>query len=315
MLTKGGVTRSRVLASLRGAAQPLSGEALSASVGVSRVAVWRHVRSLQSVGYPVEAGRRGYTLRGGTDLLLPWEFPRLAHRLVWAAQTASTMDDARRLAERGHASGAVVVAERQSRGRGRNGRPWSSESGDGLCATFVRCEAVSAALLPRVPLAAALAVAAVLEGLYGLQARLKWPNDVLLEGRKVAGVLVESRTEADVLRWYTVGVGVNVRRRPRAAGAVSVEQALGRQALRGELFDALCAEMDRRLDDLAAASLAGEWEQAQRRAGTQHWKSRRPSARSPEWPSASMTGAPLCSGPQTAASCTFRRRPASSPGR
>ena len=267
MLTGRGATRGRLLSSLRGASQPLSGEALSASLGVSRVAVWRHVRSLQAVGYPIEAGRRGYRLQAGTDLLLPWEFPRLAERLVWTAETVSTMDDARRLAERGRPAGAVVVAEAQSRGRGRNGRSWSSGCGEGLYATFLRREAISAALLPRVPLAAALAVAATLERLYGLRPRLKWPNDVLLGGLKVAGVLVEASTEADRLRWYTVGVGINVRGRPRVPGAVSLERALGRAVSRAGILDALCGEMDRRLDDLTAAALAAEWSGSSDTAG------------------------------------------------
>ena len=145
MLTRQSGTKARLLAGLRATREPVSGEAISASLGVSRVAVWRHIRSLQALGYRIEAGRRGYLLQTGTDLLLPWEFPRLAHRLVWTAQTGSTMDEARRLAERGRGNGMVVVAEQQSRGRGRNGRAWSS-GGGGLYATFLRGDPIAAGL-------------------------------------------------------------------------------------------------------------------------------------------------------------------------
>lgn len=258
MLTIRTSTRARLLRRLRNARQPVSGEALSASLGVSRVAVWRHVRALQSLGYPIDAARSGYRLAAGADLLLPWEFPRLARRLAWSAETRSTMDDARRLAERGQPGRAVVVAEKQTRGRGRNGRAWRS-CGQGLYATYLRTEGRSAALLPRVPLAAALAVAASLQRLCGLSLRLKWPNDVLLDGRKVAGVLVESSTRGDRLRWIAVGVGINVGGAPGVPGAISLEQALGRPVRRADVLDALSEEMDRRLDDLTAPALALEW--------------------------------------------------------
>ncbi len=266
MLTTTSGTRTRLLQRLRRTPRSLSGERLAACLGVSRVAVWRHVRALQALGYPIDAGRQGYRLRAGADLLLPWEFPRLSRRLAWSAETASTMDDARRLAERGRAGRTVVVADRQSRGRGRNGRAWSSADG-GLYATYLRSEPVSAALLPRVGLAAALAVATSLRRLYGLRASLEWPNDVLLEGRKLAGVLVESSIRADRLVWYAVGVGINVKGRPPVRAAVSLEQALGRPVRRAEVLDALSGEMDRRLDRLAASSLAAEWRSRSNQAG------------------------------------------------
>ena len=258
MLTGGNGSRARIVAGLKAATGPLSGEALSASLGMSRVAVWRHLRSLQQVGYRIEASRRGYLLADQTDLLVPWEFPRLAGRMSWTAETSSTMDEARRIAERGLPGGAVLVAESQTSGRGRNGRAWSS-GGGGIYATFLRRDPYPAALVPRIALAATLAVAACLQRLYGLQATLKWPNDVLLDGRKVAGVLVEARTLADHLCWCAIGVGVNVSNTPRAPHAASLRQTVGRAVPRAPLLEALCDEMDLRLADAAAASLTAEW--------------------------------------------------------
>ena len=263
MVTNGNGSRGRILAGLRAAGGSLSGEALSASLGISRVAVWRHVRALQALGYPIEAGRRGYSLAAETDLLLPWELPRLARRIVWKAETGSTMDDARNLAERGLPGGSVLVAERQTRGRGRNGRSWSSGEG-GIYATFLRRDPIPAALLPRIGLAAALSVAAALERVCGLRASLKWPNDILVEGRKVAGILVEASTQADRIRWCAIGVGVNVRNAPRARGAGSLEQVMGRPVRRAALLAALCEEID--AAEITGASLAAAWN---RRSETQ----------------------------------------------
>ncbi len=258
MLTYGNGSRGRVLARLKASRDPQSGESLSADLGISRVAVWGHVQSLLALGYPIETGRRGYLLAAATDLLLPWEVPGFSRRIAWIAETDSTMDEARRLAVRGAAGAPVIVAERQTRGRGRNGRRWSSASG-GIYATFLRRDAYPAALVPRITLAAALAVADSLERVCGVRPALKWPNDVLLGGRKVAGVLVEADTRADRLRWFSIGVGINVRNSTGVAGAGSVEQAAGRRVERAALLAAVCRELDRRLAGAADAPLTEEW--------------------------------------------------------
>ncbi len=287
LLTKGHESRARIVAELKGAREPVSGETLSSRLGISRVALWRHARSLSDLGYGIEVSRHGYLLSSGTDLLLPWEFPRLASRIAWTAETASTMDEARSLAERGSAGGTVLVAERQTGGRGRNGRGWSSGAG-GIYATFLYRLPFAAALIPRLTLAAAAAVAGCLERLYGLHASLKWPNDVLLDGRKVAGILTEAATQGDRLRWFAVGVGINVDNTPRgvpratslaraagvrpsgvprkegivvcASGALGVEPRHRAGGVRrAVLFEALCGEMDLRITEAASPALIEEW--------------------------------------------------------
>ncbi len=272
LLTKGHESRARIVAELKGAREPVSGETLSSRLGMSRVALWRHVRSLSDLGYGIEVSRHGYLLSTGTDRLLPWEFPRLASRIAWTAETASTMDEARRLAERGTAGGTVLVAERQTSGRGRNGRGWSSGAG-GIYATFLYRLPFAAALMPRLTLAAAAAVTGCLERLYGLHASIKWPNDVLLDGRKVAGILTEAATQGDRLRWFAVGVGVNVDNTPRGVPhAVSLARAAGVEprpraggVRRAALFEALCVEMDLRITDAASPALT---EECNRRSAT-----------------------------------------------
>jgi BirA family transcriptional regulator, biotin operon repressor / biotin---[acetyl-CoA-carboxylase] ligase len=256
MLTNGDRNRALILAALREREGAVSGEALAGALRASRVAVWRHVRTLQGLGYPITAGRRGYALAGDPDSLAPWELPDLP--LVWRAEAASTMDLARRLAARSPARDLVVAADRQTNGRGRNGRAWSSFPG-GIYATFLRRDRIPAAFLPRIAAAASVAVARCLERIPGLAPSVKWPNDVLLGRHKVAGVLVEADARGDLLEWYAVGVGVNVTNRPRTPGAVSVDEAARVAVSRRSLFVSLCEEIARALDTIAAPGLPDQW--------------------------------------------------------
>lgn len=196
----------QLLRRLKNADRPLSGEALATELGVSRVALWKRFEALRAAGYPVEAGRKGYSL-GVSDKPLPWEFPGDEDRVFHFDELGSTMDEALRLGLEGR--DAVVVAEHQSAGRGRADHRWQSSGGD-LLVTLV--------LRPRLPLAyaGALGLEALatlidtLADLYGLAPTLKWPNDLLVDGRKVAGVLVEAWGGAEAPRFYTVGLGLNV---------------------------------------------------------------------------------------------------------
>jgi BirA family biotin operon repressor/biotin-[acetyl-CoA-carboxylase] ligase len=258
LLTKEHESRIRIVTALKKEREPISGEVLSSRLGMSRVALWRHVRSLAALGYGIEVSRRGYLLCSGTDLLLPWEFPNLAGRIAWTAETSSTMDEARRFAERGAAGGTVLVAETQTGGRGRNGRGWSSGTG-GIYATFLYRLPYAAMLLPRLTMAAAAGIAACLERLCGLRASLKWPNDVLIGGLKVAGVLTEASVQADRLRWFAIGVGINVSNTPRGVPRSTTLSAMAGGAGRAALFEDLCREMDARTAQAASTALAAEW--------------------------------------------------------
>jgi BirA family biotin operon repressor/biotin-[acetyl-CoA-carboxylase] ligase len=210
-------TREAVLGALRGSAGTgVSGEALAASLGVSRVAIGKHVAALRAEGYEIDAlPGSGYTLRGVPDAPLPREVERLLRpgfwtRLSGGGETGSTNDDARSLAHAGAEQGTVVLASRQTAGRGRLGRTWDSPDGGAYFSMVLR-PAVSPAEIASVGLAVAVGIAEGLETL-GVEVALKWPNDVLLCDGKVAGVLLEMAAEADRVDWVVVGVGVNVRR-------------------------------------------------------------------------------------------------------
>jgi BirA family transcriptional regulator, biotin operon repressor / biotin---[acetyl-CoA-carboxylase] ligase len=210
-------TRDGVLEALRGAeGREVSGEVLAAQLGVSRVAVSKHVSALREAGYGIEAAPgSGYRLVATPDLPLPAEVALNLHSEFWTSlsgggATESTNDDARAAARSGAPEGAVFLASSQSAGRGRLGREWVSPPG-GVYLSVVLRPRVAPAEVSSLSLAVALGVAMGLERL-GIKPRLKWPNDLLLGDGKLAGLLSEMSVESDAVEWVVAGVGVNVRR-------------------------------------------------------------------------------------------------------
>lgn len=208
-------TRASVAAALEAAGtNGLSGEALAAQLGISRVAVSRHVATLRSLGYEIaSAPRAGYRLLSAPDVSIPEEVaPRLRHSL-WTRcdggiEVGSTNDDAKRLARAGAAEGTLVVAARQTGGRGRFGRVWDSPPG-GVYASMVLRPPCTPAEVSALSLVVGLGVARSLEAL-GVTVGLKWPNDIELGGRKLGGILLEMAAEADRVEWVVAGIGINV---------------------------------------------------------------------------------------------------------
>lgn len=223
--------RDDVLGALRAAGGgTVSGQALAARLSVSRVAVAKHVRALRAAGYAIDAlPGRGYTLSGTPDAPLPAEVrPHLTSslwvRLDGGARTGSTNVDAVTLARAGAPHGTAVLAASQTAGRGRLGRPWESPEGGVYVSALLRPDLPPVALTG-MPLAVATGVASALER-FGVEALVKWPNDLRWNGAKLAGVLLELSAETDRTEWLVVGVGLNVRRPPRPTpGAAYLEDA------------------------------------------------------------------------------------------
>lgn len=208
--------RAVVLTALREHSAGVSGEVLAARIGVSRVAVRKHVEALRVLGYEIEArSGEGYRLVSAPDAPLPLEVaPLLATdlfvRLEGGHTTGSTNEDARALAIAGAPEGTTVLACRQTAGRGRLGREWHSPAGGVYCSSILR-PAVETPDGMVLPLVVGLGVARGLATL-GVDVRLKWPNDVLsADGRKLAGILMEGHSEGWRVCWVVAGVGVNVR--------------------------------------------------------------------------------------------------------
>ncbi|OGN97118.1 MAG: biotin--[acetyl-CoA-carboxylase] ligase [Chloroflexi bacterium RBG_13_51_36] len=252
--------KGRILKALRECSDCISGETLSEQLGISRVSIWKHIRGLKEDGYVIEASPRGYRLVFSPDSLPPYEFPDLEGRIHYFRQIGSTMDAARELAKKGAPEGTIVIAEAQTRGRGRLSRQWLSPEG-GIYFTLVLRPKISPAYAPRINLMASVAVAASIRKLFGLKAELKWPNDVLIEGKKVCGILAEMDAEMDVINFVNVGIGVNANTSVAQfqKTATSLKDILGKEISRKEFLRALLTEIERRETLLMESALLDEW--------------------------------------------------------
>jgi len=254
--------KGRILVALRECGGCLSGEMLSQRLGVSRVSVWKHIRSLRKDGYVIQASPRGYRLVSSPDLLFPYEFPDLEQRIHYFPEIGSTMDAARELAKKGAPEGTIVIGEAQTCGRGRLSRQWLSQQG-GIYFTVVLRPRISPAYAPRVNLMAAIAVAATIRKLFALEADLKWPNDVLISGKKICGILAEIDAEVDIVNFVNVGIGINANNSVARfqKTATSLKEVLGREISRKEFLGALIGEVERRRPLLMKADLLREWKE------------------------------------------------------
>jgi len=215
-----------VLDLLRRSEDFITGQRIGDHLGISRVAVHKHIRHLKEAGYAVEANRRGYRLSKDPELRFSrWEFGPDEHITVFS-EVDSTMDAAARLSRRIADEDFTVAAGTQNSGRDRRGRPWSSPEG-GLWATRVLHPAGSALRIQLYTLAGAAVMARILEQGRNLEASLRWPADVLVGRRKIAGVLAEARSSGDRIDYLALGVGVNVNN-PVEDGLVSLTELTGR---------------------------------------------------------------------------------------
>lgn len=209
--------RSRILELLRktGSAY-LSGEEIAKRLSVSRTAVWKHIKELREAGYAIKSrSRSGYRLEDAPDRLLAEEIKNglrtrvVGKDIVFFDEVDSTNQVAKQLAAQGAASGAVVVAEAQGKGRGRLERPFFSPKGKGIWFSVILRPHILPQEAPKCTLLAAVAVAMAMKR-FGLQAEIKWPNDILYEGKKVTGILTEMSAEIDRINYIVIGTGINV---------------------------------------------------------------------------------------------------------
>jgi BirA family biotin operon repressor/biotin-[acetyl-CoA-carboxylase] ligase len=255
-----------VLRALKDADAPISGEALGAELGVSRMAVWKRIHRLKTLGYAIQGSpRRGYHLLGVPDKLFPEEISQglELHRLqgpIHHFETlASTNDLAKQLGATGAREGTLVVAETQSKGRGRLDRQWDSPPGVGLYASLLLRPPLPPMDLPQITLMVAVAVVRALRRVTGLAPGIKWPNDLMLSGKKLGGILTEMETESERIRHLVVGLGLNVNNREfppeLKATATSLSLATGGTFSRLSILKAWLEE----LETLYEQFLAGDF--------------------------------------------------------
>ena len=209
--------KSDILALLRNSRDYVSGQQLCTQFGVSRTAVWKAINQLKEDGYQIEAvSHKGYRLLESPDILSESE---ILSRLTtdWAGrtlhyfnETGSTNIDAKRYAEEGEPHGTTVVANMQSAGRGRRGRLWQSPAGSAIYMTILLKPQFVPDKASMLTLVMALSVADAIVEATGLSAGIKWPNDVVVNKKKVCGILTEMNAELDYIQYVVIGVGINV---------------------------------------------------------------------------------------------------------
>ncbi len=196
----------------------VSGESLTKKLAVSRSTIGKHISQLKSDGYPIESSpKKGYLLQKTSDVLTPREIRDgletevLGKRdIVYFTETDSTNTRAKELAVRGAPDGALVLSEKQTKGRGREERNWFSPSRDGIYLSLILRPSIPPGEAPVITLLTAVAVAETLLSLTRLKIAIKWPNDILVGGKKLAGILTEMTTQGDSIDYVVVGLGLNV---------------------------------------------------------------------------------------------------------
>lgn len=209
--------KEEILRLLRSADGYISGQELCNRFGVSRTAVWKAINQLKEAGYEIEAQQnKGYRLMAAPDLMTEAEIKSLMHT-DWVAKEVlyfdtidSTNTKAQELAEKGYPSGTLVVADKQESGKGRRGRSWISPSGTGIFMTLMIKPDINPNNASMLTLVAALAVAKAITSVTGEEALIKWPNDIVVNGKKVCGILTEMNAQFDYINHIVVGIGINV---------------------------------------------------------------------------------------------------------
>lgn len=209
--------KEKILALLRQTEDYVSGQELCERLGVSRTAVWKVIKQLKEDGYVIDSVQnRGYRLLESPDVLTRAEISQgldtrwLGRRLYDYEVTDSTNIRARLLAEEGAPEGTVAVADRQSAGRGSRGRSWESPGGCGIFMSAVLRPDIPPVRASMVTLTSAYSIAKVLREGYGLDVKIKWPNDIVLNRKKLAGILTEMSSESDFIYHIVTGIGINV---------------------------------------------------------------------------------------------------------
>lgn len=209
--------KEEILRLLRNADGYISGQELCNRFGVSRTAVWKAINQLKEAGYEIEAQQnKGYRLMAAPDLMTEAEIKSLMHT-EWVAKEVlyfdtidSTNTKAQELAEKGYPSGTLVVADKQESGKGRRGRSWVSPSGTGIFMTLMIKPDINPNNASMLTLVAALAVAKAITSVTGEEAMIKWPNDIVVNSKKVCGILTEMNAQFDYINHIVVGIGINV---------------------------------------------------------------------------------------------------------
>lgn len=198
----------------------LSGEDLSEVLKISRVAVWKHIKKIKALGYEIESKQNlGYKLTKITDLMLPWEITdglktkNIGRKIYYFDTIDSTQSFASTIANNKAEGGTIIISETQDSGKGRLGRSWVSPRG-GIWLSVILHPRFDVAKITLIPLVAAIALSLAIQKTLDVKTELKWPNDVTLRGKKIAGMIIDASIESSSIESLILGVGINFRVNP-----------------------------------------------------------------------------------------------------
>jgi len=211
----------------------LSGEELSGSLKISRQGLWKHIQSLKDLGYDIAAvPHLGYRLVSSPDRLFDFEVMHglrtkiLGKKVLYFDNLSSTMDTGMQLGLKGISEGTIIIAETQTKGRGRLGRIWFSPKYKGIYFSLILRPKISPDKAPVLTLLTAVSICEAIKEAVGLEAKIKWPNDIFLHNKKLGGILTELNAEVDEINFVVIGVGLNVNNDKKSliSGATSLKE-------------------------------------------------------------------------------------------
>ncbi|MDF2595647.1 MAG: biotin/acetyl-CoA-carboxylase ligase [Clostridia bacterium] len=209
--------KEKILEFLKSQKEYISGEEISSKLGITRAGVWKNINKLKEEGYNIESmTRKGYRLITTPNIITKSEVSSIIHTKVlgkdirYYDQINSTNEMAKTLAREGAAEGTVVIADRQLSGKGRLGKHWDSPSGTGIWMSIILKPDIMPVQASQLTLLAGLSVCEAVNKVTGLESRIKWPNDVVVNRKKVCGILTEMSAELDGINYIIVGIGINV---------------------------------------------------------------------------------------------------------
>lgn len=252
--------KEHIYSILHSATDWISGEEIRTQLGISRVAVWKHIQAMTKSGITIESSPKGYRLVENPDSLLPFDFPDRQERIHYHPELPSTMDSAISLAREGCPANTVVIAERQQLGRGRLQRQWASEGG-GLYFTIIIRPDVPITQASMFNLAAAVDMTKVLRTKYSIDASVKWPNDILVGEKKICGILSQLESEGGNIDSMAIGIGLNVNNSPaiEVPTATSLSELTGKSLARKEILSSFLDLFEARVTSFDAGKLIEEW--------------------------------------------------------
>ena len=255
----------------------ISGELLAKKLGISRVAVWKQIQRLKDMGYKIISVQNlGYCLISRPDLLIPQEVQRglsttyIGKRIFYFPELESTNIIAKEKAlhiTEAIDEGTIIIAEKQSAGKGRLGRKWFSPAG-GIWLSIILYPQLPPSYIPRITLMTAVAAVKAIKICTQIEPQIKWPNDILINEKKVCGILTEMSAELDIINWVVVGIGINVNidhlefPEDIQENTISLKKVLGKEVLRVKLMQAFLWEFEKYYESLKRrefSSILKEW--------------------------------------------------------